>query len=86
MVDMQTWARESVVTYQLIITAGEEKLEASTGAGVGTGSMASSTGSVTSATESVGSSPEEATGVAAPMKTVAPALVGVGALAAAIFL
>jgi hypothetical protein len=107
LVEEEKFPRESVVTYQLVITEGEEKLEAETGAGVGTGSLASSTGSVasstgsvasstgsvasstgsaTSATESAESSTETATGIAAPMKTFAPALVGVGALAAAILL
>ncbi|KAF2183468.1 hypothetical protein K469DRAFT_710633 [Zopfia rhizophila CBS 207.26] len=70
-------------TYEFIITAGEEKVSATTGGVVSTssveptGSQASSggTGSTAAATGA------EGTGEAAPMNTVAPALAGLAAVA-----
>jgi hypothetical protein len=95
----QTFSGESqyfINNYPLIITAGTEKIGASvaatpkassaniTGLAVGSGS---GTAAVPSQTVSGASgSPLQATGAAAPMKTITPALAGMGAAAAAFFL
>jgi hypothetical protein len=68
-------------TYQLVITAGQEKLAATAGASPST-NAAKPTGTGDVAGASSGTS----VGVAAPVKTGVPALAGVGALAAAFFL
>jgi hypothetical protein len=74
-------------TFQVVITAGEEKLSATTGAGVSTGSVTPTGTAANTATKNTGSTPTGgAAGVSVPMKTAAPALAGVGALAAAFFL
>ena len=76
----------NAATYQLVITAGEEKLSATTGASAATispqatGSQAIGSQASSSPTSTAG------TGAAVPMKTVAPALAGLGAAAAAAFL
>lgn len=81
------------LTYPLIITAGSEKLGASAVAtpssssasvtgGSGSGTPAAPSRSVSGASGVV----EQTTGGAAPMKTMVPALAGVGAAAAAFFL
>lgn len=84
--------RSSFGTYQIIITAGEEKISAASG-GTGstssagpTGSQASS-GGTNSSTAPTGTAPTGTapTGAAAPMKTMVPALAGLGA-AVAVFL
>ncbi|OAL56381.1 hypothetical protein IQ07DRAFT_526326 [Pyrenochaeta sp. DS3sAY3a] len=74
--------------FQLIITAGEEKLSAvaaatptASGASVtGSGSAVSGSGSAASGV------PQQSTNAAGPMMTMAPALAGLGAAAAAYFL
>lgn len=94
----QTFSGESqyyINNYPLVITAGTEKLGASaaattstgiasvTGAGSGTASIAA----VSSPTVSDASgSPPQATGAAAPLRNVAPALIGLGAAAGAFLL
>ncbi|KAH7384523.1 hypothetical protein BKA66DRAFT_528761 [Pyrenochaeta sp. MPI-SDFR-AT-0127] len=60
---------ELFATYQVVITAGLEKLDATQGAGA-----SAPTGSVTSS---------RGTGAAAPLKTMGPAVVGLGVAAAA---
>lgn len=85
--------------FQLIITAGEEKLSAAaaatptgTGASItGSGSAASGSGATAqsgaSPTGSTASGvPQQSTNAAGPMVTMAPALAGLGAAAAAYFL
>lgn len=83
--------------FQLIITAGEEKLSAvaaatPTGSGAsvtGSGSPASGSSAQTGAapTGSAASGvPQQSTNAAGPMMTMAPALAGLGAAAAAYFL
>ncbi|KAH7406817.1 hypothetical protein DE146DRAFT_689788 [Phaeosphaeria sp. MPI-PUGE-AT-0046c] len=78
--------------YPLVITAGTEKLGASAAATPSAGS-ASVTGAGSSAAAapsqsgpSASVSPQQATGAAPPMRTMAPALVGLGAAAGAFFL
>lgn len=73
--------RTAFETHEFIITAGEEKLAAAAGGAPST-SNAGPTGSQTS---KGASATESSTGVAASMKTMAPALAGLGA-AVAIFL
>ncbi|EAT90065.1 hypothetical protein SNOG_01853 [Parastagonospora nodorum SN15] len=75
--------------FPLIITAGTEKLGASAAATPNAGSVSVTTGStsLTSASLSILSpSAQQATGGAAPMKTMAPALAGLGAAVGAFFL
>jgi hypothetical protein len=79
--------------YPLIITAGTEKLGASvaatpsaggalaTGTGSGTGAV-----SVAAAPSRSSGSPQQATGAAAPARTMAPALVGLGAAVGVFFM
>ena len=77
----------SPATFQVVITAGEEKMTATAGAGAGTGAAKpTGTGAPTGTEGAAGSSSGNAAGHAAPMKTGVPALAGVGALAAAFFL
>jgi hypothetical protein len=71
-----TVKREDFSTFQLVITAGMEKLSATQGAGAGSSSA--------TPTASAGAG-DGSRGAAMPMKTVGPVLVGLGA-AAAIFL
>ncbi|EAT79063.1 hypothetical protein HBH56_073600 [Parastagonospora nodorum] len=73
LVERPSVSREDVASYQVVVTAGEEKLKATQGSGV-SGSVATPTVSVPLSTF---------TGAAAPVKTVMPALVGFGAVAAA---
>ncbi|KAH4408502.1 hypothetical protein HBI38_161250 [Parastagonospora nodorum] len=73
LVERPSVSREVVASYQVVVTAGEEKLKATQGSGV-SGSVATPTASVPLSTF---------TGAAAPVKTVMPALVGFGAVAAA---
>jgi hypothetical protein len=92
----QTFSGESqyyINNYPLIITAGTDKLGASAAASPSAGSAsvtAAGTGSGTVARSqtlsSASGSAQQATGAAAPMKTMAPALVGVGAAFGALFL
>jgi hypothetical protein len=80
---IQTFSGESqyfVNNYPLIITAGTEKLGASAAATPTTGSAA-----ITVAGAGSGSA-SQATGAALPMKTMAPALAGLGAAIGAFFL
>lgn len=67
--------RKSIGTYQIVITAGQEKLTATQGA------SASSSG----ATPTGGGAESGSTGAAMPMKTAGPMVVGLGA-AMAVFL
>lgn len=80
---IHTFTRDAdyFATYEFIITAGEEKLRATTGAGP-TGTDAKPTG-----TGASGTGPADATetGAAVPMKTMAPLVAGLGA-AVAVFL
>jgi hypothetical protein len=79
--------RERIATFQVVITAGQEKMVATTGAGVSTDSIKpTGTEMVLSTGSAEGTSSGNAAGIAAPMKTGAPALAGLGALAAAFFL
>jgi hypothetical protein len=94
----QTFSGESqyyINNYPLVITAGTEKLGASTAAAPGSGSaFATAAGSGTVGIAAAPSSSfsgafgpgSQATGAAAPLKTVAPALVGLGAAVGAFFL
>jgi hypothetical protein len=74
--------RDSFVNYEIIITAGEEKLSATTGGAVTT-SGPEPTGPQTSNQGPAAS--ETGNGASAPMRTMVPALAGLGA-AAAVFL
>lgn len=76
-----TFAHSDIGTYQVVITAGQEKLNATTGASA-TLSSAQPTGSQAQS----GSAAATFTGAAAPMKTVGPAVVGLGAAMAAFVL
>ncbi|OAL04820.1 hypothetical protein IQ06DRAFT_333123 [Phaeosphaeriaceae sp. SRC1lsM3a] len=93
--ETQTFSGESqyyINNYPLLITAGTEKLGASaaatpsagsasiTGAGTSGGAAPSQSGSRASVP------PQQATGAAQPMRTMAPALLGLGAAAGALFL
>lgn len=70
-------------TYELVITAGTEKLKASAAATPTSGSGSSTAGGSTTARSTAGSSGvAQATGAAAPMLAMAPALAGLGAAAA----
>ena len=71
--------REDIGTYQLVITAGQEKLSATQGASVG-GSGATSTSTGSGVGAGTGS-----TGAAMPIRTAGPVLAGLGA-AVAVFL
>ncbi|KAL1595054.1 hypothetical protein SLS60_009740 [Paraconiothyrium brasiliense] len=73
LVDTFQPAKSSFNQYQVIITAGEEKLPSATTGGVVSTSGSTPTGTVGSGTGSPG---------AAPMKTVTPALAGLGAAVA----
>jgi hypothetical protein len=76
-----------LATYQLVITAGQEKLAATAGATPSTNAAKpTGTGTSTGAGDVAGASTGTSAGLAAPMKTGVPALAGVGALAAAFFL
>ncbi|PSN61820.1 hypothetical protein BS50DRAFT_146461 [Corynespora cassiicola Philippines] len=81
-----------IATFSVIITAGEEKLSATTGAAASTTqATATSGGAGTGASDATGptgteSGPVEHTGAAAPMKTAVPALAGLGAAVAAFIL
>jgi hypothetical protein len=76
-----------MATYQLVITAGQEKLAATAGATPSTNAAKpTGTGTSTGAGDVAGASTGTSAGLAAPMKTGVPALAGVGALAAAFFL
>jgi hypothetical protein len=76
-----------MATYQLVITAGQEKLAATAGATPSTNAAKpTGTGTSTGAGDVAGASTGTSAGLAAPMKTGVPALAGVGALAAALFL
>jgi hypothetical protein len=68
-------ARASIATYQIIITAGQEKLSATQGASA----------SISGTTPTGAAAGSGSTGAAMPMKTAGPVVVGLGA-AAAIFL
>lgn len=72
---------ESMQVYRAVITAGEEKLSATAGAGVGTGSV-----KPTGTAANTGAAAKNSEGIAIPMKTAAPALAGMGVFAAAFFL
>jgi hypothetical protein len=77
----------NIATYQLVITAGQEKLAATAGATPGTNAAKpTGTGTPTGTGDVAGASTGTSAGLAAPMKTGVPALAGVGALAAAFFL
>jgi hypothetical protein len=67
--------------YQVVLTAGLEKLSATQGA-----SATSSSATPTASGGAVSSSAAGSTGAAGPMKTAGPVLVGLGAAAAAMFL
>jgi hypothetical protein len=71
-----TVKRENVMTFQLVITAGMEKLSATQGAGLGASSA--------TPTASAGAG-DGSRGAAMPLRTAGPVLAGLGA-AAAIFL
>lgn len=75
-----------LATYQFIITAGEEKLSATAGAGP-TASDTKPTGTESGSGGAIGNGPAEptGTGAAAPMKTMAPLMAGLGA-AVAVFM
>jgi hypothetical protein len=76
-----------IATYQLVITAGQEKLAATAGATPSTNAAKpTGTGTSTGTWDVAGASTGTSAGLAAPMKTGVPALAGVGALAAAFFL
>jgi hypothetical protein len=76
-----------MATYQLVITAGQEKLAATAGATPSTNAAKpTGTGTSTGTGDIAGASTGTSAGLAAPMKTGVPALAGVGALAAAFFL
>jgi hypothetical protein len=79
--EVRSGQASAIATYQVVITAGEEKMTATAGAGAGTG-----TAKPTGTGAPTGASSGNAAGLAAPMKTGVPALAGVGALAAAFFL
>jgi len=68
-------ARSQIATYQVVITAGQEKLSATQGASASS-SVATPTG---------GAAESGSTGAAVPMKTAGPMVMGLGA-AAAVFL
>ncbi|KAF1954718.1 hypothetical protein CC80DRAFT_493506 [Byssothecium circinans] len=79
------------VTYPVILTAGEEKLSATAGSspsGTGATPTASPNGSSGSGASpsSSGTPPPQNSNAAGPMVTFAPALAGLGAAAAAVFL
>jgi hypothetical protein len=92
LVETQTLAGESqyyINNFPLVITAGTEKLGASAAATPNAGGASVTTGStsVTSASLSILSpSAQQAIGGAPPMKTMAPALAGLGAAVGAFFL
>jgi hypothetical protein len=71
-----TIKKEDVGMYQVIVTAGEEKLKATQGAS-GSGASVTPTGAMGSGAGSA------STGAAMPMKTVGPVVAGLGAFAAA---
>lgn len=77
----QTFRRDEFAMYQVIITAGQEKLNATAGASA-TLSSAQPTGSQAVS----GSAVSTPTGAAAPMKTLGPAVIGLGAAMAAFVL
>jgi hypothetical protein len=83
-----TMSRTDIETYQLVITAGQEKLGATAGSTpTGTSAKETSTGTQSVATRSDGSTPTAAASApentgAAPMITAAPILAGLGAMAA----
>lgn len=78
-----TMSRGYIETYQVVITAGEEKLSATAGsAPQGTGAQATN-GTITGGTPTA-NAPQN-TGAAAPMVTQAPLLAGLGVAAMAVF-
>lgn len=87
----ETFKPKYVQNYQVIITAGEEKLKATAGSTpsnseakpTGTATGTAATGTATSATGSTDAPQAEFTGAAAPMRALAPALAGLGAAMAA---
>jgi len=80
---VHSFSLSSLATYKLIVTAGEEKLRATTG-GVASTPTVEPTGSQPPADGST-PTPTSGSGAAAPVKTMAPALAGIGA-AVAMFL
>jgi hypothetical protein len=94
-VNTEALPRSYIQTYQLVITAGQEKLSATAGATpTGTSAMVTSvsgaqvTGKPGNGTvpASVTAAPVEHTGAATPMMTMAPALAGLGVALAALVL
>ncbi|KAF2740740.1 hypothetical protein EJ04DRAFT_164380 [Polyplosphaeria fusca] len=90
-VETVTLSKSYIGTYQVVITAGEEKLDATAAAAPSSGASqtASTTGAAPAPTGANGtvtsgtaSAPPQGTG-AAPLMTMAPALVGLGAAIAA---
>jgi hypothetical protein len=76
----------NAATYQLVITAGEEKLSATTGASAATPGPQATGSQAIGSQASSGLTSTARTGAAMPMKTVAPALVVLSAAAAAFLL
>lgn len=72
-------SKEAFAPYKIIITAGEEKMKPTAG-GVATTSGPEPTGAKSTGTEPTGS--ETDNGASAPMRTMVPALAGLGAVAA----
>ncbi|KAF2119954.1 hypothetical protein BDV96DRAFT_595559 [Lophiotrema nucula] len=83
-----TVSRGYVQTYQVVITAGQEKLAATAGASVSnSGAPTTGTGAVATGANASGTGPLQASGTgAAPVMTAAPALLGLGAAMAAFVL
>jgi hypothetical protein len=69
--------KEDIATYQLIITAGQEKLGATPGVGASASGATPTSGGIGAGSVS--------SGAAMPMKTIGPVIAGLGA-AVAVFL